>query len=65
MNQFITECNFISQTIGAFNIITLQGFDLPLVEQDPWQKSWLEIFQAPIVYPPPEGHPLSRTPGAL
>ena len=59
MIEFIQQCEFISRLINMFSMIMIREV-LPPAERQPW----LEIFRQPILYPPPEGHPLSPNPKA-
>lgn len=49
---FANTCNFIQQSVNVFNLAIFQG-------GVPNQASWLEVFQQPVVYPPPSHHPLA------
>jgi hypothetical protein len=57
MFDFIARCDFYSRLLSIFTL-TIGG-------QIPWQPPWRDIFQQPVVYPPPDSHPLSLKQRAL
>lgn len=62
--EFTEKCQFYRNIVTAFTLITgKRRPDIPdfpeLSEAD--KKPWLDIFSQPIIYPPPEGHPLFQT----
>jgi len=57
MVEFIQQCEFISRLTNMFGMIIVQGKG-----SEDSRAPWLKIFQQPIVYPPPEGHPLYPRP---
>ena len=56
LNIFTDKCDFISRLLNIFNLALGGGLD---AERG---KPWFEIFQQPVVYPPPDTHPLYRKP---
>lgn len=56
LKNFFQKCDFVSRLLNMFNLILLNRLDAEKA------KPWLEIFQQPIVYPPPDTHPLYRKP---
>lgn len=52
LEEFSAKCNFFTATLSFF-LYTLQGE--PFVPP-----AWLGIFQLPVTYPPPTGHPLNQ-----
>jgi hypothetical protein len=57
---FSAKCTFYARLINMFLIATnLIAKSTGLTEAD--AKTWHDIFSQPITYPPPLGHPLSRT----
>jgi hypothetical protein len=59
--KFMEKCSFFARLLNIFLLVT--GDHSPMPEAD--KKPWLDIFQQPIVYPPPAGHPLSLKQPAL
>jgi hypothetical protein len=53
--KFMEKCSFFTRLLNIFLITTGEHSPVPDADKTPW----LEIFQQPIVYPPPAGHPLS------
>jgi hypothetical protein len=53
---FMDECRFLADVCHRFRFV----LDAPSDWTDAKRKTWLEIFQQPIVYPLPPDHPLSR-----
>lgn len=53
LNAFMEQCAFFSQLLAKFWSL-LHGQKLP--------DAWRDIFQQPVVYPPPESHPLYKKP---
>lgn len=59
--EFIERCDFLARLTEMFLFIL--GSRLAFVNRDEANKilpTWIEIFQNPIAYPPPEAHPLCR-----
>ena len=60
--EFMMKCDFVNRLCTMF-FLYLQPETYPLrgaaAEQAP---TWREIFQQPIVYPPPSSHPLCQIP---
>lgn len=58
--EFIKECEFISEVCKKFYWY-LAHPEVFASWPEEIQKPWLEIFQKPIVYPPPDTHPIFQT----
>lgn len=54
--DFINQCAFRSRLVTMYSVLSFQGTNLLTEEQ---QQTWREIFSQPMLYPPPEVHPLS------
>jgi hypothetical protein len=55
--SFVAKANFIVKSINKFYLIIYAAPRIPaLPESD--RTPWLNIFQQPVPYPPPETHPL-------
>lgn len=63
LRYFISKCDFYSGLLEKFALLQHAEFKDPLPEDE--QKTWLEIFSQPIVYPPPSVHPLFPSPKEL
>lgn len=50
INEFSVKCEFYNAVIGMFNAHLLMAENIP--------PAWRDIFQQPVVYPPPNTHPL-------
>lgn len=53
LQDFRHRCDFLSRSINRFQLFMLNKLDGPALQ------TWLEIFQQPAVFPPPDTHPLS------
>jgi hypothetical protein len=58
--DFMHKCDFYSRLCNMFNVTTGNITNVPIPEAE--KKPWLDIFAQPIVYPPPEDHPLFSKP---
>jgi hypothetical protein len=54
LENFVQKADFVTRSVAMFYALT--SGDLPGVVPGPWP----EIFEQPILYPPPETHPLFR-----
>lgn len=61
IDTFMAECDFVSRLLSMFDAF-LSG---ALRKDKAAYSVWLEIFQQPVVYPPPDTHPLFPTWNAL
>ena len=52
--EFSRKCDFVSRSLVMFFVM--------LTNRLPEPSPWLEIFQQPAAYPPPDNHPLARKP---
>jgi hypothetical protein len=58
LNDFRVKCSFIGRLCNMFrSFLTPEHAALLKGQQHPWT----EIFQQPVVYPPPSTHPLCQT----
>src|SRR5262249_40387728 len=55
LQEFNLKCDYVSRSINMFALF-ISG---QLSDPNP-ALPWRDIFQQPIVYPPPDSHPLSR-----
>lgn len=58
--DFIVKCDVYARLATMFAVMTPAQSQIPLEQRQPW----LDIFQQPLVYPLPAGHPLNRPPQA-
>jgi hypothetical protein len=56
IEAFVKECDFYHRLINMFYTSLTPTIDS--VWDEATRQSWREIFQQPIVYPPPNNHPL-------
>lgn len=62
IEAFIAKCNFIYRHCNMFHLFLQPSvFSTWPSEQ---QQTWRDIFRQPIVYPPPNSHPLFQKPKA-
>jgi hypothetical protein len=54
---FIVKCDVYARLCNMFNIVTDQQVGTMMTPEQ--RQSWLDIFQLPLVYPLPTGHPLN------
>jgi hypothetical protein len=59
--QFKDKCEFLANLCANFRIQALEKWAVGPGDEKTRQ-AWLDICQRPIDYPPPESHPLYRTP---
>ena len=60
--DFIDKCLFVSRLCNHFAAFLVpQDRSLTTEEQE---QAWHDIFQQPVVYPPPDNHPLCQKPKA-
>lgn len=52
LEKFIRKCNFVARLATMFSFLKTE-------HAEALGETWLDIFQRPIVYPPPDTHPLS------
>jgi hypothetical protein len=52
--EFMERCSFASTLLSMFGMVTMQS-NFPESSRAPW----LQIFEQPVAYPPPDTHPLS------
>ena len=57
--DFITECSFLGQLCNKFRMFL--GPELAACLNSEQLQTWTDIFQQPLVYPPPSTHPLCQT----
>jgi len=57
--DFTEKCLSYQRLCNMFSGVTTTKHDPP---DDDTKRTWLEIFQRPLVYPLPEDHPLNQTP---
>jgi hypothetical protein len=55
IEAFIAKCGFYSRSINIFKVIIIEDMARDAGER----RTWLDIFQQAITYPPPDTHPLS------
>jgi len=58
LQEFIEKCHFASRLATMFSLLKSQHVDQ-------LGDTWLDIFQQPVIYPPPDNHPLSPNSKAL
>ena len=51
LGEFIAKCDFFSRLISVFFVVLRGDTNIPA--------AWPGIFQQPLIYPPPDTHPLS------
>lgn len=56
--EFQTKCEVFSRLVNMFTLTTNPAQQL----DDDKRATWLDIFQQPLTYPLPEGHPLNKKP---
>jgi len=64
-NQQITPTqivNFTNKVLFLAHLCSMFTMEVSGVLSGPTDQSWREIFQKPIEYPPPKGHPLNTSP---
>ncbi|MBR1151879.1 hypothetical protein [Bradyrhizobium sp. JYMT SZCCT0428] len=54
---FSDKCSFYTGLIGMFPLMMEPNPHIP----EDVRRTWLEVFELPVAYPPPTGHPLFRT----
>ncbi len=57
LEDFDVKCDFVGRLITVFTMTEL-------AKASPMQPAWLGIFEQPLAYPPPDGHPGLRQPKA-
>jgi hypothetical protein len=55
MVDFIEKCVFCERAVNMFHVF----LDRQLHDNKEQEAAWRDIFQQPLIYPPPETHPLS------
>jgi hypothetical protein len=63
LEAFDAKAIFYGRLINMFTLMACNVSQHPIPEHE--RKQWLEIFSRPIIYPPPEDHPLFPKTGAL
>jgi len=56
LNAFASKADFVARSINMFSLVASGAYP----EQAGELSTWHGIFQQPCIYPPPEGHPLTR-----
>jgi hypothetical protein len=54
LKVFATRCDFFARLINTFSLYAQNPTN---VSTQDWQQ-WVSLFDNPIEYPPPDGHPL-------
>jgi hypothetical protein len=62
LTDFIEKADFIERSLNLFcNFAGTDEVNYDRSDPAAWRvESWLQIFQQPALYPPPDSHPLSR-----
>jgi hypothetical protein len=65
LEEFIAKCDFITGLCMLFLMLIQPDMATYLHDDSDHAKAFRDIFQRPIVYPPPDTHPLFQKPKAL
>ena len=56
LKDFTAECDFVTKSLNMFDVLLNGALEKSAVSTEPWH----DICQKPMIYPPPDGHPLSK-----
>jgi len=56
LKDFTAECDFVTKSLNMFDVLLNGALEKSAGSTEPWH----DICQKPMIYPPPDGHPLSK-----